>query len=168
MSVEFVRVNATDVLQRGARYRLTYQKARFLGAVATSMPKIWERLPSLEPGAVVISPAPADGPVAVIDVKVPVTAPSMSVGKYALTLDDFTANDLTHMEAIDHTALSATQAAEARTAQTADALRERQQSSPFNVLGNLTGTVKLVAVAAIVVTLAVVAFKYLPAKRRGK
>lgn len=166
MAVEFVRVNATDVVQRGARFRLTYQKARFLGAIATPMPKVWERLPSLTPGAVVISPAPADGPVAVIDVKVPVSTPSMSVGQYANALDDFTANDLTRMEAIDAVQLSAASSAQERTRLQSDTLRERQDSNPFHVLGNLTGTVKVVAVAAIVVTLAVVAFRYLPARRR--
>lgn len=168
MAVEFARVNATDQLQRSARFRLTYQKSRLLGWTAPSMAEIWDALPSLNPGAITVSPAPADGPVGVIDVKAPASAPSMSVGRYADSLDRFPSTDLVRLEAIDATALSQSQAGDDRAKEVARASTARAEASPFNVFGNLTRSVRLAAIAAIIVTAGVLAIRFIPKQKRRR
>lgn len=176
--IEYVRVNPTDYVQRGARFRLTYTRGNAIARAAnvlnpfssSSYVKVYETLGQYAP-VFPISPKPADADqVAVIDVKVSTSAPTMSVGQLADALNDVTdATYLARIEAIDNTALSTTVASAQRTAVATDAARQLAASNPLNVFGDVLGAVKLLAIVALVGAGVYLFVTYGPKpKRRGR
>lgn len=174
-----MRAHPTDNVPRGSRWRLTYSRGssiqqglNFLNPFSSgSFVKIFNTLPEVTNGLVFpISPAPADADsVAVIDVKVSVTAPTISVGALADKLNTITdATYLKRMESIDATALGTSDAAVERQRIATEQRKTDQSNDP---LGKIVGTVKTAAlIVAVVVGIAVAVAIYrsgiIPTKRR--
>lgn len=167
---EFARINATDVVRKSQLFRVTFNKF-YLAFLSRSVPALWEHLTSLEIVGDVASPMPADGPVAVIDVKAAASLPSMSAGDFANRLDlavrSWGSYRVTRLESIDNTALSVTHAATARAEAERAAIEQRQTYNPLKIFDKITGTLKLVAVAVVVGGIVVLVVKYGP-RGRGK
>ena len=169
-AVEFARVNATDFLQKGAVYRVTYERSPWLGWLATSTAtNIWNALEGADIPVFRVSPKPNDGAVAVIDVKARTDAPTQSVGQMVNSINQFANWSITRVEMLGSEGMSTKQAADARTSLTTQREAERGIENPLNRLFDVFGAVKWVAVAAIIGAGVYLFVKYGPKpKRRGR
>lgn len=169
--VEFARINPTDFVRRGQVFRATFAKDFLQGWLAPTMPDLWARLVSKTYviGAVV-SPQPADGDVAVIDLKAATALPTMSAGAFAEEVNKAAGwyVNLKRLESIDQTQLSVSQATVDRAKLENTAIAERRESNPFTVFGKLASTAKWIGITALVVGIVYVLVVYVPKPKRGR
>lgn len=169
--VEFARINPTDNVRRGQVFRATFEKDFLQGWLAPTMPNLWARLVSKTTvlGAVV-SPQPADGDVAVIDVKAATALPTMSAGAFAEEVNKAAGwyVHLKRLESIDQVQLSVASASDERAKLENTAIAQRAASNPFNVFGKLANTVMWIGITALVVGGLYVLVTYGPKPKRGR
>lgn len=171
MPVEFARINPTDFVRRGQVFRATFTKDFLQGWLAPTMPHLWERLVrNTNVIGAVVSPAPAEGDVAVIDLKASASLPTISAGAFAEEVNKAAGwyIHLKRLESIDQVQLSVSSASVERAKLEAAATDQRKKDNPFNVFGDLANTVMWIGVTALAVGVVYVLVVYVPKPRRGK
>lgn len=169
MAAEFARVNATDTLQKGAVYRVTFERSPWFGWASPNTARdIWQALEGTAFPVFRVSPAPVNGAVAVIDLKTRTDAPSQSVGSMVNAIDIFANWSVTRVDLLGSEDMSPAQAAAARSSLTIQSEKARGFENPLNRVFDAFGALKWLAVAAVVVTGAYLVVKYVPKPKRGR
>lgn len=169
MAVSYARVTSTDTLQKGAVYRVTFERSPWTGWLsANSAQDIWTAIEGVSYPVFRVSPMPANEAVAVIDVKARTDAPSQSVGSMVGALDRFANWSVTRVELLGSEDMSPAQATKARAALTTQAQQERAFNNPLDRVFDAFGALRWVAVAGAVVALVYVFVTYVPKPKRRK